>query len=81
MVYRIIEKLRDPLNRSKNRWMDVLVYSDQGFGSGLIMTGSGFGSNIPGQAESGSMIFSRPDPNPGKNGSGHVCLKNFTSIL
>ena len=48
----------------------------QGCGSGLILTGSvygsnlsvqtGSGSNLSGQTGSGSMIFSRPDPNPGK---------------
>ena len=34
----------------------------QGFASGLIL--SGFGSNLPGKTESGSMIFSSHDPDP-----------------
>ena len=36
----------------------------QGFESGLILTGSG--SSLSEQTGSGSMIFSRPDPDPGK---------------
>ena len=35
---------------------------EQGFGSGLLLTGSG--SNLSRQTGSGSMIFSRPDPDP-----------------
>ena len=47
---------------SEKGWKLHVHASIQGFGSGLILTWSG--SNLSVQTGSGSMIFSRPDPDP-----------------
>ena len=49
------------LNKDHSVCMNKALYCSQGLGSGLILSGSGSRSNL-----SGSTIFSRQDPDPGK---------------
>ena len=54
------------------------ICGSQGFGSGLILTGSGSGPNLSWKIRSGSMIFSIPDPDQGKKtGSGSSVFHPF----